>query len=123
MTDRTAASRLHPRRAQEWARRRRTTRLALRLGVLAVGAALVVAGVAMLVLPGPGWAVVILGLVVLASEFAWAQRLLDPVRRIADRGVSAIRSRRHGRAILTGLVAAGIASLVAGVAVGVATVT
>jgi uncharacterized protein (TIGR02611 family) len=30
----------------------------------------------MLVLPGPGWAVIFLGLAVLATEYAWAHRLL-----------------------------------------------
>lgn len=30
--------------------------------------------------PGPGWLVVILGLAILASEFAWAQHLLQLVR-------------------------------------------
>lgn len=30
--------------------------------------------------PGPGWFVVILGLLILGSEFAWARRLLDVVR-------------------------------------------
>lgn len=32
-------------------------------------------------LPGPGWLIVLLGLAVLASEFAWAARLQHLVRR------------------------------------------
>jgi hypothetical protein len=47
----------------------------------------------MLVLPGPGWAAVILGLVVLATEFAWAERVLTPVRRLAAQGLTAVRHR------------------------------
>jgi uncharacterized protein (TIGR02611 family) len=52
-----------------------------RVVVLIVGLAIVVAGIAMLVLPGPGWAAIILGLLVLATEYRWAERLLDPVQR------------------------------------------
>lgn len=35
------------------------------------------AGIAMLVLPGPGLLVIALGLAMLALEFAWAERLLE----------------------------------------------
>ena len=45
-------------------------------GVFLVGMALLVAGAAMLVLPGPGIAVILLGLVVLSAEFQWAKRAL-----------------------------------------------
>ncbi len=81
-------------RAREWARRRPTTHLGLKVVVLTVGLTLVVAGAAMLVLPGPGWAAIMLGLVVLASEYVWAERVLDPLKRLANRGISAIRSWR-----------------------------
>ena len=65
-----------------------------RIGV--VGAGLLVAGGAMLVLPGPGWAVIALGLVVLASEFVWFERPLRPVRRLLDRaGVTTGSPRRQ----------------------------
>jgi uncharacterized protein (TIGR02611 family) len=45
-------------------------------GVFLVGTALLVAGAAMLVLPGPGIAVMLLGLAVLSAEFQWAKRIL-----------------------------------------------
>ena len=45
-------------------------------GVFLVGTTLLVAGAAMLVLPGPGIAVILLGLVVLSAEFQWAKRAL-----------------------------------------------
>jgi hypothetical protein len=41
-------------------------------GVFLVGTTLLIAGAAMLVLPGPGIAVMLLGLVVLSAEFQWA---------------------------------------------------
>ncbi len=53
------------------------------------GGLLVVAGIAMLVLPGPGWLAIIAGLALLARRFAWAHGLLRRThqhlpRRIAD---------------------------------------
>ena len=48
---------------------------AYKIAVGLIGAAIVVAGVVLLPLPGPGWVVIFVGLAVLASEFAWAKRL------------------------------------------------
>jgi uncharacterized protein (TIGR02611 family) len=76
-------------RARAWARRRRSTHVLWQAGVLLLGFGLVVAGLVMLVLPGPGWATIILGFIVLASEYAWARRLLEPVRRWARRAANA----------------------------------
>ena len=45
-------------------------------GVFLAGMTLLIAGAAMLVLPGPGIAVILLGLVVLSAEFKWAQQVL-----------------------------------------------
>lgn len=52
-----------------------------RAAVIVIGVALVGAGLAMLVLPGPGLLVVAAGLAVLAREFRWARRMLDRVKR------------------------------------------
>lgn len=41
----------------------------------AIGFSLVLIGLAMIVLPGPAFIVVPLGVAILASEFAWARRL------------------------------------------------
>ena len=54
-----------------------------RIVVLAIGLALVALGVALLVLPGPGLLVIIGGLAVLATEFAWAEHLLDTAKEKA----------------------------------------
>lgn len=45
------------------------------------GFALLIAGVAMLALPGPGWLAIGLGLTLLASEFRWARRLLVRLKK------------------------------------------
>jgi len=55
-------------------------RLAVRLPRMAGGSVLVCTGVAMLVLPGPGWLMIAVGLSVLARDVAWAERTLDRVR-------------------------------------------
>jgi uncharacterized protein (TIGR02611 family) len=55
--------------------------LAYRIAVGIVGGLVVIAGLALVPLPGPGWLIVFLGLGILATEFAWAERLLDFGRR------------------------------------------
>ncbi len=55
-----------------------------RLIVLVVGVTVVGVGVAMIVLPGPAVVVIPAGLGILATEFLWARRLLERVRRSID---------------------------------------
>jgi len=50
-------------------------------------------GVAMLVLPGPGWLTIAAGLAVLATEYVWARRLLDRIKKAA----SDVKTRVTGR--------------------------
>lgn len=67
----------------QWRRRlarRRTVDTAYRVGVGLVGAVVVAFGLVTIPLPGPGWLTVIAGLFVLATEFTWAERLLDYTR-------------------------------------------
>lgn len=54
-------------------------------GVL--GGLLVVVGVVLLVLPGPGWLVIIAGLALLARRFAWAHGLLARTRERLPRRI------------------------------------
>lgn len=51
--------------------------VAYRLMVALLGMVLVIGGLILVPLPGPGWLIVLLGLAVLASEFEPAKRLLD----------------------------------------------
>jgi len=64
-----------------------------RLGVAAAGAALVALGLVLMPLPGPGTIIVLGGLALLQTEFAWAGRLL--ARITAHTGVVGrwVRSR------------------------------
>jgi uncharacterized protein (TIGR02611 family) len=86
-----------PRGMRHRARTHRAIRPFYRAGVFIVGLAVVAAGVAMLVLPGPGWAAIILGLVILASEFTWAERILDPIRRTAQAAAARALDPKHRR--------------------------
>ncbi len=62
---------------------------------LVSGFALLAAGVAMLVLPGPGWVTIALGLAVLAKEYAWARWLLAKLKKSAR---AIVRTGRAGGA-------------------------
>ena len=53
----------------------------VRLARMTLGSLLLVAGVAMLALPGPGWLTIAGGLAILAKDVAWAERALERVRR------------------------------------------
>jgi UPF0716 family protein affecting phage T7 exclusion len=49
------------------------------------------AGIAMLALPGPGWVTIALGLALLAPDFRWARRSLDTLKGAADQGADMSR--------------------------------
>lgn len=66
-------------RTTEQARRH----LLVRIVVIAAGSLVTLAGLGMLVLPGPGIVVVIAGLGILSTEVAWAERLLAYAKRKA----------------------------------------
>ena len=69
-----------------------------RAAVFVVGVALVVVGLIMFVTPGPGIVLVVAGLAVLATEFAWAEHLLDKAKeQAAKAGRSAQRLPGVGR--------------------------
>lgn len=60
--------------------------------ILLIGVTAIAVGVLFLVLPGPGLPVIIIGLVVLASEFAWAQSALHKVRHSYEKSKNAIKN-------------------------------
>ncbi len=73
----------HDDRDWAWRRAIRANPHSLRVwrgAVFVVGLVLVVGGLALVPLPGPGWLIVILGIAVWASEFEPAARLLDFVK-------------------------------------------
>jgi uncharacterized protein (TIGR02611 family) len=58
-----------------------TGRLALKIGIGTLGGLVVAIGIVLIPFPGPGWAIVILGLAIWALEFAWAKNLLEFTKR------------------------------------------
>ncbi|WP_405482705.1 TIGR02611 family protein [Streptomyces sp. NBC_00009] len=68
-------------RAPEFIKARRALHLSWQVGVFVAGLAVVVAGVIMLPLPGPGWLVIFGGMAIWATEFVWAQLVLRWTKR------------------------------------------
>ncbi|MEU6842480.1 TIGR02611 family protein [Streptomyces sp. NPDC046716] len=68
-------------RAPEFIQARRALHLSWQVGVFVVGLAVVVAGIIMLPLPGPGWLVIFGGMAIWATEFVWAQLVLRWTKR------------------------------------------
>jgi uncharacterized protein (TIGR02611 family) len=64
---------------------RRSVNQGYRLTVGIVGGLIVALGLVTIPLPGPGWLTVIAGLFVLATEFLWAERLLEFTRKHVKR--------------------------------------
>ena len=64
-----------------------------RIAVTIAGFVLVIAGLAMLVLPGPGILIVIAGLAILATEYVWAQRALNFAKQKAEQAKNKVLGR------------------------------
>jgi uncharacterized protein (TIGR02611 family) len=62
-------------------RRNPTGRLALKITIGVLGGLVVALGIVLIPFPGPGWAIVILGLAIWAIEFVWAKNLLEFTKR------------------------------------------
>lgn len=76
-----------------------------RIAVTLAGAVFVLAGLAMLVLPGPGILVVAIGFAILGTEYAWAAAALERTKHLAAQaggmaksGVSTAARGAHGTA-------------------------
>jgi Putative transmembrane protein (PGPGW) len=67
--------------------------VARKIVVAVIGGTIVLIGAAMIVLPGPGSVVIPIGLLVLASEFAWARWLLTRGKRAITRAKEKFRDR------------------------------
>ena len=55
-----------------------------RIAVTVVGGAVLLAGIAMLALPGPGFIVIVIGFAILGTEYAWAAAALERTKRTAE---------------------------------------
>jgi uncharacterized protein (TIGR02611 family) len=75
---------------------------------------ILIGGLALVPLPGPGWAIVFIGLGMLALEFKWAENLME---KILDRFEAAKRSAANASPLQKAL---GIAATALGIAACVA---
>ncbi len=96
-------------RIEAWAHRGPVRAVVVKVGVSVLGPLVVLAGVAMLVLPGPGLVVMALGAALLALEYDWARRALVACGRVLDRGRRALLPKDAS----TGRRALGVATTVA----------
>jgi uncharacterized protein (TIGR02611 family) len=87
-----------------------------RMTVGVVGLAVFGLGILAIPYPGPGWAIVFIGLGILATEFDWARRLLTYAKERYDKGMDWFH--RQGKVVqilgglLTALIVAGTLWLV-----------
>jgi len=65
-----------------------------RIAVSVIGFALIVAGIILLPLPGPGWLIIFAGLAVLATEYVWARRALDETKKRAGQAKDKLFKRK-----------------------------
>lgn len=84
--------------------------------VIVVATLVILFGVVLLVIPGPGWLVIFAGLAILATEFDWAARLLRFARTQVARWTRWVMTR--GRWLQVALGAAGLIVLAAVAAAG-----
>lgn len=95
-------------RAPEFIRSRRVLHVSWQVGVFVVGLAVVVTGIILLPLPGPGWVVIFGGMAIWATEFVWAQLVLRWTKRkvteAAQRALDPEVRRRNIILTVTGIV-------------------
>ncbi|MGF1665574.1 MAG: PGPGW domain-containing protein [Acidimicrobiia bacterium] len=67
----------------------------IRVARITAGIVLVIAGILMLVLPGPGILTIVAGFAVLAKDFPWAQRIVDWMHDQWDDAKAYVGKRRE----------------------------
>ena len=81
-------------RIREHRRRHQARSRLYRIVFATAGFCVVVGGILLLVLPGPGLVVIAIGLGMLALEFRWAERALERALVRLDEGIERIQGRR-----------------------------
>lgn len=85
------------RRCRAWVDRYPRLRWVYRVAVALLGTAIIVVGVILIPLPGPGWLIVFLGVACLGTEFPAAHRVAAFMKRVLTRALAWWRSRRDAR--------------------------
>ena len=68
-----------------------------RIVIAIVGFTVLLLGVVMIVLPGPAFIIIPLGLAILATEFVWAQRLLTKAKAYFDKQRQRVADKMRGK--------------------------
>lgn len=89
---------------RSWVHARPAGPLIWRGGVALTGLAVTIVGIVLLAAPGPGWAVIFLGLGIWATEFAWAKSLLNRVRRTVGKWAAWVERQPRWLSVLVGAV-------------------
>jgi uncharacterized protein (TIGR02611 family) len=103
-------------RAPEFIRASRALHLSWQVLVFVVGLAVVVAGIIMLPLPGPGWLVIFGGMAIWATEFVWAQLVLRwTKRKVTEAAQKALDPKVRRRNIILTVIGLVIVAVLVGV--------
>jgi tellurite resistance protein TerC len=69
-----------------------TYKMARKIVILVIGGTVTLVGIVLIVLPGPAFIVIPMGLAILAIEFAWARRWLEKAKEMAKAAASKAKS-------------------------------
>jgi uncharacterized protein (TIGR02611 family) len=83
-----------------------------RIAVTIAGFAVLLAGLIMMVTPGPGVLAIFAGLAILATEYAWAEHALDKAKQRAGKAAKAATSSSLRLALTITATLAGIAAVI-----------
>jgi uncharacterized protein (TIGR02611 family) len=79
-----------------------------RIAVTVAGGIVILVGIALLVLPGPGWLLIFAGLAILSTEYVWARRLLEKARARAEQAKDAVLRKKSSKDEVTTDAVAGV---------------
>jgi uncharacterized protein (TIGR02611 family) len=95
-------------RFKGWVLARPGGRAIWRIFIAVSGGVVLAAGLVMIPFPGPGWLVVFLGIGIWATEFTWAQRLLQWTRVRVNAATVWMRARPAWQRVLGSVAALGV---------------
>ena len=84
-------------------RERRRAEFVYRIVVGVVGLVVLAVGILAIPYPGPGWAIVFIGLGILATEFDWARRLLAYAKERYDKAMDWFHDQHIAIQVLGGI--------------------
>ena len=109
---RTGGAEDHPGIRRRWARwrdrlrERRRAEFVYRVVVGIVGLTVFAVGILAIPYPGPGWAIVFVGLGILATEFDWARRLLAYAKERYDKAMDWFHRQHFAIQAIAGILTA-----------------